>query len=324
MRAVVKLAFTLIFIGAPFCLGQDCHTRTVLLNVSDDQLRVVRDGISQSNLAAKIGGKDAPVVGIRRISTAPRVMVLLDTSGSMEPIRIPFRNSNLALEPLVTELIRAVPEGLPLAVGDFDRELRHLTAFSADREFANKALQDAIKQQSRRGLRSSAIGAAVNLALYRFGTIQPGDSVILITDAADNRSKNLKTAIQAIQASGIRVFLVLFEDTVTGPITADEYDGRDRFSDLVVRSGGSMWRVSKNLDAVDSQTQAAMRILLQRMMARITEAWEVSIQTPQTLIEPSKVELRLTGVPKQVKKLRLEYPRMLPACSGTSASSIQP
>jgi hypothetical protein len=315
MRACLSVLFLLTL-----CHAQECQPQKLLVSISDKELHPVIGGISAVNLKGSFEGKPVQIESLRRIEQSARVLVLMDVSGSMNPTNqhLPGTSPNLALRPTVEAIFQYLPSSASVASGTFAKHMVEMTRFSSDHAPSEDLLLSTLDgPKSFDGL--TAIADSMLEAIQRFGPVQPGDSVILITDGGDNKSKNLHKALAHFQQAGIRLFLFLLLGNDRN--VPEELEGPHVMSDAVEETGGTMCSILKTLNIKDPNNQLALLAVTQRILARLDHAWELAVRLPAIEKPRGKFKLELTGLNNSVrKKFLVEYPRHLSACPGEPAS----
>src|SRR5437588_2440799 len=118
-------ALTIMFLLLPrLAIGQnadDCRHRTVVVNVSDGKWRTLSN-LKTDNFSAKLGSEAIDITAVTPRVRPRRLVVLLDTSGSMTD-KLP-----VGLE-LSQQLIALVPSSTATAFYTFSDDLRQWVSF---------------------------------------------------------------------------------------------------------------------------------------------------------------------------------------------------
>lgn len=131
-RGLLVAAICPLLVG--FAAAQDCLTRKVLINIANrDFQRVV--GIDAANLRGTFRGKPVQVLQLANMRSAPRVVVLLDTSGSMRD----GKDAQLAAI-LINSVLSFLPTETEVAVSGFSDQLSEPLSFERDRQKANEKI----------------------------------------------------------------------------------------------------------------------------------------------------------------------------------------
>jgi hypothetical protein len=221
-------------------VGPDtCARAKVLVTVVDsDGTPDLR--LTAANFRAESKGFVFKVAAAKLQKTPPRAMLILDFSSSMRTAPGKWR----VVEAVSLGLVEAASRADPLAFVTFDENVINSFGFSTPKEMLTEAIEQ-LKGHADRKLRRTALFDAVYSTIDSFGSPQPGDTIFLVTDGGDNRSRRTLPEIQNLLVQKqVRVFTALFVDGA--PPTPEELRGRE-VGDLVAshwRAGGEAWSSS--------------------------------------------------------------------------------
>jgi hypothetical protein len=311
---------------APTLLAQDCLTRKLPINISNKDWQRV-SGIPAENIQGTYRGKPISVLALKTdYSPKRRVLLLLDTSGSMSSGRDSRgRTYNASMPLVVNKTIALLPPETPLAVGHFGSKVELWSYRDSERARAIEAVKDILAKQSKFEGRTPLF-AALHAGVSLFGPIQPGDSIILFTDASENASKNVDQFAKEFERSGLRLFAFVYGLNDEDRSTPEEIEGPRQLLDLIERTGGFMISVPRTFAANAKEADEAVTLVASALVSRVLYSQELTIQLPETGTKAEKLKLRFSGLdPKQAKQLRLEYPAVIQPCeASTSAAAAQP
>ena len=206
-------------------IGNTCLQRTtpltVLRNTAGLQLQ-------PANLQIQIGGGSAAIMSLKQEDISPRVILLLDTSGSMANSFGPkWTNALLA----AGFALNAIPPQSPTALVTFSEQTQ-VSGFGTPQEIQQKLV--ALKNAKPHG--RTALYDAIHKSLQLFGPPQFGDAIYVISDAGDDygREQRKEVATELIER-GIRAFaFVVLEPTGSASprsaLTPEERNGPPIFS----------------------------------------------------------------------------------------------
>jgi hypothetical protein len=287
----------------PAAPTSDCLQRSI-------PLTVVKNSASTwdwHSLSLTVSGKPVPIASMLATPQVPRVVVLVDTSGSMGPGSGPVRwGVGLRAAAFAVE---ATPLDALVSLGTFNEQDR-FGKFESRQEVGNELLAMAQGGKPNHGT-----------ALYRAlkdaaGQLQPsrfGDTIFLVTDAGDNRSGELQKKVQQeLAAQGIRVFVFM----VWGRDfhTPEEREGPELMAELANATGGKVFEEpwSKEWVASDYAKQLMEQV---QTMAR----WPHILQFK--LDQPLKKAAKLKIVPPDIHALELAYPHQVLPCFALDAKA---
>ena len=198
------------------------------------------------------------------MSGARRIIILRDLSGSVNQTTTQKLQSEV-----IRDLIETLSSGDRVALIDFALE-PSLDIALADAASFKKAFDDLEKDRPKAHGKTSLYDA-VNLALDHLdhtGGFSEGDSLLLLSDGADNSSRVAKkTLASRIINSGVRLYVVEF---IRGTITTPEEElGPEEVGNLAQDSGGMVLGV-----------RATNNVAMERMNFNSDPKYDV---TPQAL-----------------------------------------
>ena len=320
MRSV--LLFLVLF---PACqaLAQECMQTMPAILVNEETRKAV-PSITADRLHAKIGKVALPITSVEPI-TSFRVLILIDTSGSMDPTNTPFTHLRSALEVLnkeLDELLDQLPPGVQLEFGVFNNNAAYGTDFTADAQLLRKSLVDSTARTKRSGVRSTALYDAIKEGLEHFDPAQPGDSILTLTDGADNISRSRPEKIQEEAArKGIRLFTVLF---LGGGVVATPTEGSPQaMFDFGERTGGSVHVVNVSQSSwIDAKEREKARQELRRFWNNeVLSGYLLRFNVPASARKQRKWMLSVDRLPGQKTKTLAAYPSRLNACPVATAAA---
>ncbi len=281
----------------------DCLHRSIPLTVlmKPDNLE-----LQSIHLAIRSGDTNASVLSLQKEKISPRVILLLDASGSMAgTLNWKWKNALLA----GAFALDAIPSQSQVALVTFNREI-HISGFK-DRLAVNQELL-ALRNTKPRG--QTALYDAVERSIQLFGTPQFGDSIFIVSDGADNYgSGQPKPVSEELIRSGIRVFAFVVSDSAAK--IPEERQGPAKLADLVKATGGAIvWGVEITPKWIASKEYGE------------------SVRTAHNQLQaPYRLELQLTSSPSKAAKLRittnlnglqLSYPQHIEPCSTHAPAAV--
>ncbi len=253
-----------------------------------------------SDLQVTVDGKAVSVVSLSKENLSPRVVLLVDTSGSMgADSSSTWGNTLLA----VAFALETLPPHSPVALVTFN-EQAEVSGFGDPEQIRQKLL--ALKQTKPHG--RTALYDAIQTAMQLFGAPQFGDLVYVISDGGNNVGRaEPRTVANELIRRGIRVFAFVVE-TAPGapPPPPREREASVDFIAFIKSTGGS-W-----------------------IQAQITPTWSKGKEAAQDrewlraqLESPYALEFQLASSPAKPVKLRiatsargfeLSYPQHVEPC----------
>lgn len=290
-----------------FAQGVDCDKRVLVVNARDKQGRFLP--LQPSDFRARLGKKDAAVLSVTRQVIAPRVVILLDKSGSMGN-----EDRTRALQFISSELVRTMPGNPQFGLVVFAQKVLETVDFGHARADVLSAIDSAGKSESQGG---TALRDALLRASDLFGTTQLGDAVVIFSDGGDNHSNTSQRDLERSYSSkGIRAFPFIFVDRELA--TPEETYGRDSLAALAAVTGGSVGIVFPKMLALKTLKEATP--VVQQLEDVLSRYYVVQIQLPESVRSDASLQLEpFDAAGRRSKDVRLSFPQRLAACALPSA-----
>ncbi len=229
-----------------------------------------------------------------------RVVILLDKSGSI--------NSEVKLktEKLIAgELIRSLPETTQFALVAFGSRVLETLEFGHSRAEILSAID---RLTSSPGEGETALFDALLHSSDLLGPAQIGDSVVVLSDGQDNRSKASFATVQlAYWSKGIRMFLVEFIDNYFQ--TREEKSGEEDSAELSIGTGGMVRRIAR---PEAGEILSATR----EIEDALSNYYLVQVGLPQSGREAISLQLELMDSSgRRRKDVRLSFPQKHLPCA---------
>jgi hypothetical protein len=287
----------------------------------DEESRTFLSGITPDRLHAKVGSLVVPIASVERIPGF-RVLILFDTSGSMEQTDSLFSHQHKALALVnrtLDELLNELPQDAKVEYGLFNNYAVFGPAFTANSEELRKSLSDLTGQMKRRGPKKTALYDAIRDGMARFDPPQPGDSIVMVTDGMDNVSRLRAGKVQEEAArKGVRVFTILLNEYHF------DYDGsRLVILDFAERTGGSVHviNIAGNAWTGDKEPEEERRELRRFWNNEVLSGYLLRFNLPANAKKQGKWILRVDRLPGQKTKILAAYPSRLNACPVATAAT---
>jgi hypothetical protein len=307
----------ILLLFASISPAQDCLTRKLLVNVSTPTYqRVV--GLGPDQFRGRFRDKPVEIVRLESVQLAPRIIFLLDSSGSMR------EGSELQLAAsLLDATFSFLPLGSQVAFNSFSEQLDGSIVFDQDRRKLHEKLVAVLSRPRRKGSKRTALLQSVNTAIQAFGDVQRGDSIVIATDGGDNASKGKPWEVQkTIERAGIRVFVYEIAGGVR--FTPEEMAAPTLLHELAERTGGDVVAVRKTVDPLSKKIASALVHLARQMAGHSIYAQELTVRLPATSTKMDKLKLEFAKGDPATKGLQLEYPQYVLPCEASAASAGQP
>lgn len=294
-----------------------CIERTIAVSLSRSDGTPVTS-IDSLSLQGAFGSLAVTIKSIRPAERLPRVVLLVDTSRSME-------FSEPAAAVLAERFVSRLPAETEIGLAFFASNYTPMASLGNDRAkltFALEALKN--RQYYAEGL--TALWSAVAEAAKMFGTPSLGDTIYVISDGGDNRSSSRMRGVQeALTGSGIRLFAAV----LAAPIgirsrSPEELNGPATIKEAVHTTGGAALLFDPEapggyysaLDMVGKNgkpTQFAED--LNRQVGQLLHYYRLEISLVEPVHKPQSWRLHIIGDGQSpTERLQLIYPTLLMPC----------
>ena len=281
--------------------------------------------VDPERLHASLGGRSVSLSNFQKIS-GNRILLLIDISRSMqdEPVR-----------DLVKFMMEQPPERSSFAYGFFDETALLSDGFHSDPQDFGRFLEKVGPLEMRH---FTALYDAIDQGIKLFDRTNPGDSILLISDGLDNRSKlPLSTLERELIESGLRLFAIMPLDSgvvlppegtyrrteIPAPQVSD-HPGVQVLSKLAEKSGGAVYPLVLNdvRWSVKQWRGPIWESLHDFWIEVVGGGYLVAITQPQGVKKPTDWKLRLdTKGDKQLQGASVLYPAKLRPCSNPATET---
>ncbi len=179
VRTVCFLA--LIALASATVFAQTCTTY-VVVDPFDGKTERGIDGLKAEDFEARMGNASLPVISATQ-SFNNRVLVLTETSGSADNKEVMRWCASIAAKRAERQPDGQSPsEHLP-------KKRSSAKNFLTDPQKRSSAIDEVLTQAARLPGKIRSLFDSLHQALAAFGPHQPGDTILLLTDGHDNKSK---------------------------------------------------------------------------------------------------------------------------------------
>lgn len=301
-----------------FGFGQAC-TESVPIHALDQATGTIPE-LAPSALQASMGKTVLPILSIEHLRTR-RLLILIDQSGSIsEPsgddiFEQKQKAMGVALQ-VLSQIPERLPHGLTIEYGLFNERSVFGDDFSSDSNYLKQSVITLRSQLSKKH-NTTAIYDALNEALHRFGTTQPGDTILLFTDAGDNQSRHSAGQLErAFRAAHVRLFAVLVT-TPDSPQQPEDITGPREVTGLAHNTGGRVETLNANIRAwtIKRYSEEQANELRRFWQQDVLNGYLLKVQTA-VLGKKKKWRLKINkSADPKLKDVDLSYPERLLPCS---------
>jgi hypothetical protein len=301
--------------------GSGCTTRTVAVGVVDSAGNLVPN-LSAANFHAKLHGHDVQILSASLDSGPRRIVLVLDASGSMMNAGPGWK-----IEKSISEyLMQVVPQRASIAQVAFATRVFATVGFNQDPPMLLKNLADLERASEYRhwGPGKTALYDAISSARDLFGVPNVGNTILVLSDGADNRSKlSVSDVRRNLIAAGVRLFAVLIMDQISFRTRMpEEINGPSQLRDVVKDTGGMSLMLPKFLPSdAHGNTRPDSRVekdhlALKRLFRQMVEFYQLEVSLSETIEKPTKWKLEVldaSGMP--MRGVEVHYPQELMPCA---------
>ena len=321
---VFLLFFTVALVRAQ--QAASCLERAIPVSVASNDGSPAPE-LTISSLEGTYDKKPVTVKAVDVAEKPPRVILLIDASGSMQ-----WRANTIG------DAAKNILEGLPLrsAVGlvFFQSRIIPVALPTSDRQ--SLLLQVEALRNNRQSFKGkTALRAAVLAGLKMLGTPALGDSLYLISDGGDNQSRTHEDEMEhELEKSGVRLFALVLGGENIVRIAPEEAAGPDLLKAATHNTGGTAIEAGMAPPRIDVSGASGalpsdMRVDfvkkvgtptqlgqdLQGQIRQIVNFYQVKVDLPQIVDKPKELKLEIKGFSKsQERRLTLSYPNLVFPC----------
>jgi hypothetical protein len=305
LRRYKQLAFFVPILIACHVLAQSpetCLQRTVSLAILSNPYPAK---LEAKDISVSVEGQPATVVSIRQGNLMPRIVLLVDISGSMASDNGSEWGTSLFLSGFAFD---AIPENSRVAFGTFTDEA-HFSDFEERDAIGQRLL--ALKDIRPRG--RTALYSAIEKAVSLLNPPNPGDAIFIVSDGGDDAGKVSEKSVQEeLVKSGIHVFVFLVEHVWK---TTDERQGELSLPDLAKMTGGSS--IQPQPGSPWFKDKSAMEATLKTIRTQVQNPYWLDLQLRTALPKPARLKITSTR-----KGLEFAYPHYLEPCSASRETRV--
>jgi hypothetical protein len=319
------VCYSLVTLAAT-AVAQDC-TQTIPVRVVDKDTRLPIEPLTAAMVTARLGDVSLPVSALAQIGVR-RIVVLIDESGSMagggtpsSPFSHHQRDAILAVKQTLSELMAKLPPGVSIEYGLFNEKWVLSGTFISDPAEVRRSIDEVTASFANIPYVRTAIYDSLHEALKRFGEPQAGDSILLLTDGFDNRSKlSAKELEQEFRATKARLLtMVVYAPYI---FAAQEQAKRTSVQELVARTGGSTLAINPVGPSWANNKENLLNTDMVRRFwnERVLTTDVIQVQVPSILKKEAKWKLSLNPeADARLKHAVVIYPTRLSPCRAATA-----
>lgn len=313
LRACASLiAVHIALVPALRCQRSDCLSTNLIVGVRDVRGSFV-SGLDAAAFRAELSRHSAKIISSTRQHGSPRLVVLIDVSGSMAQT-----GKWKIASAVANELVSEAPADAHIGFAMFADDIREAVPFTSERGIVIEKVRRLpnLAPAERKG--KSAIRDSMVKTVDWFQKPQPGDAIYVITDGKDNASRtDLKKARGILMARGVRLFVFRMH---TQLLDADDSVEMDDFEGLAPQTGGMIIRYESHGGVPEEWYDGARSQELLTSSTKIIdqEIWNyyfLRVELPLAFSKAGKWNLELLDRDGQRRKdVELSYRREFTPC----------
>ena len=315
----------LLLISFPLASSQvqtttECKERTVLVNALDAH-GVPIENLVGHDFKVSYHGRPVPVVWSQhRKYPGGRIVVLLDTSGSMKG---DFEGGSAKWKIAHTaaiEFISSANSQAQVSLMGFASEINTRFDSFGGRQPIEDWLNRPAMREGKEVKGRTALYQTILETLKNLGPTNPGDAIYVITDGGDNAHKETISQVER-SLQGVRLFAFL----LNSPLTEEEKSGTKDLYELTLKSGGFLVSISPGVGGygLGDHTIASIRTSTRMLQAQMASFYVLGIQPPDNISKADHWKVDVVDIRGRSRKdITVAYPQTL-APSGCIAQSAQ-
>lgn len=272
-------ASTLILTTINFCLrasalllacsavANECSGPSILLNAFDRNFNIQRD-LRAEDVKVEVDRKQAPILSLSFDTNPRRIVLMVDTSGSMEAS--PQKHGWGIGLPAAAYAVEVVPASAASELVTFSDTLRRESSDFEDLKLVGARVLDLAKRQPKG---RTSLFDSIEQVVIEFKELHFGDAIYVVTDGGDNRSTvSLPKLKEELISRGIRVFLFLVARG--GPRTEEEMSGAAEMDGFAESTGGVVVRFPAEIAGSE---RAELNKLAPRIVAQVEGVYRLEL-----------------------------------------------
>lgn len=301
-----------------------CQHRTLPVALRDKQNLPIQN-ISTTDLEAKVHGKPVKILSLTPDPRPHRLVLILDTSGSMDSIS--GESPPVALEfALARHLFAANHQRSQIALLTFNNDVTDVIDFAGGNSAVGDKLQEIANDHNylKGNVKGrTALRDAILQGLQLLDHPNSADALYVLSDGGDNASKRSAADVkQRLAVTSVRLFAVLLrQESGYRNRAPEELSGPDELSDIARKSGGEIlsaaaWHGKQIALSADPEAKLKTQETLARLYETILRDSLLEIELPFPIAKNEPWELKLSDAARrQWKGAQITYPITLISCT---------
>jgi len=298
--------------------------RRILPVALRDKLNLPIQSVSAADFEARVHGKPIKVLSLAPDPRPHRLVLILDTSGSVGSSTSEWPLWNLELS-LARHLFEVNRQRLQMALLFFNTQVNDAVEFAK----GNVAVGDKLKQIWTREFAKTHIKGRTALRDAILHGIQlldhptSADAIYVLTDGGDNASHQSASELERrLAVTSVRLFAVLLvREQGFGHQTPEEENGPGELAEIAQNSGGEIltaaaWHGGSVALSANAEAKVKSDETLNRLYQVILGDNLLEVELPFPIAKNEHWELKLSGAARlQWKGAQITYPTTLFSCN---------
>lgn len=300
-----------------------CTTRKLPVSFRDSQ-HLPLQNVSITDLEAKLHGRPVKIVSLAPDPRPRRLVLILDTSGSMGRIEGEPALWNLEVS-LAWHFFEANRQRAKIAMLLFGDEVHDVIDFAQ----GNAAVGEKLRQVTEDGeyvktqiKGKTALRDAIFQGIQLLDHPSSADAVYVLTDGGDNASHQSASELdRRLAVTSVRLFAVLlYQKLGNQGRTPEEVSGPRKLAEITQKSGGEVltaaqWHGKNVALSANAESKVKSEETLYRLYQAIVQNSLLEVELPFPISKSERWELRLSSAARrQWKNAKITYPDTLLSC----------
>jgi len=319
----VSLSAIVFYTGAAGAQEAPCERRSIPVALRDNQNLPFQD-ISVAELEAKVRGKPVKILSFAPDPRPHRLVLLLDTSGSMGSTagESPLFALGLAL---ARHFFEVNQQWSHIALLTFNKNVTEALDFTKGNSAVGEKLQEIASDRNyvKANVKgTTALRDTILEGLQLLDHPSSADALYLLTDGGDNASKHSAADVtHRLALTSVRLFVVLLRQETGYRNRTEELSGPDELSEIARKSGGEIltaaaWHGDQVALSANSEAKLKSQETLARLYQTILHDNLLEIELAFLLAKNERWELRLSDAARRQRKgAQITYPTILISCN---------
>lgn len=297
--------------------------RKLPVSFRDAQNLLLQD-VSVADLEAKIRGKPVTIVSLAPDPRPHRIVLVLDTSGSM--------GASFEGEPGVWKLELSLAhhffdvnrQGSQMALLFFNDQVNDVIEFRGNAAVGDKLQQVGIRDYAKTHIKGrTALRDAIMRGIQLLDHPTSADAIYVLTDGGDNASHQSAGELdRRLAVTSVRLFAVLLlKEARYRNRTPEEENGPEELAEIARKSGGEIltaaeWHGGRVALSANAEAKVKSDETLFRLYRTIFQDNLLEVELPFPIVKNERWELRLSGAARRKwKNAQITYPNTLISCN---------